>query len=335
MIMTKRMSTIKDANTSVMGELSGLVDTLLRISPMYDSELQKFVVKFQVEHAAAKAEFQCEISSRDTEESSTRDFSEATTPDMRHLHLALKRMIDLGAAVAQQVLRKSLKAARGLSPSPCSSFSSEPVGYTMSERSPSLNSNDDHFTAALPGLRASSVEDILATDESWIECGANLMHAAVEIMSLALVVHPELRSQLQLHLVNECKIVNYLVEAMQISKEHEVNYFAMGFKTDHVKLVANITFDNSDVGRVISGRSELMNELLNGTRIDDDNPGMVEWAEFAIRNLCCSTEEARDSLRKMRPVGVHPETEEFLGRGKKVSKFDATGKLTLEESDTT
>ena len=261
-----------DADAAVMQEMSRHVDQLLSMGCLFDSDTQSYCVKFQMEHATCKAEYQ--------QSRSDGLSAEFLSPEMDHLRRVLTRMIEFAASICQHVLRK-IRSSNRRSPS----FAS---ASDASDRS-----STDGATLRVAG----SVEDL--GEDYPIESGANLMHFGLEVMSLALVVHPSLRNALQSHLMDHCEMGSYLCDALRISKDQELSFFAEGYKTDHMRLVANLAFENSGASKSFSS-VEFLTEILNATKPDDDNPGMTEWAEFALLNLCSQSEEARESIKAMK-----------------------------------
>lgn len=357
--MTRKMS-LQEANTHVMRDINILLDDILATSPLYDMELQKHCIKFQVEHATAKAAFQRRSLSPDPqggacegESNSLADGSNCThhdqpmTPELEHLQQALMRMMDLGFGVASHVLKVTTHRANGggaghspISASSCGSVtelaSSMLLGQSYAQgggdRSP-IASPDSTSTGRNPSFRASSVDDVgFQSDESWLECGANLMHCATEILGLALVVHSGLRRRLQHHLLEDVQTLRYLSDAFAITKEHESMYFAVGYRTDLMKVIANLTYDNAKAcNAVCMDVDGLFRQVLCGTKIDDENPHMVEWAEFALRNLMTLSECGREELKKMRALDVDESTRRLLQRGKVEHVIDVTtGKLSTK-----
>ena len=280
----KEMARFSDAETAIMQEMSRHVDQLISVGSVFDNDVQSYCVKFQMEHASAKAEYQ---------QSKSENLFEATcdflSPEMDHLRRVLVRMIDFAAAVCQHVLRKCRSCNIRRSPSFARSASDS------SDRSQASGEDQQTLRAA-----AGSVED-LGSEEFFVESGANLMHSGLEVMSLALLVHPALRSILQSHLMDHCEMSSYLSDALRIPKDQELSYFAEGYKTDHMKLVANLAFEHKAASKSFS-TVEFLTEVLNGTKQDDDNPGMAEWAEFALRNICSTSEEARERIKSMKQL---------------------------------
>jgi hypothetical protein len=353
---------LKDADTHVMGEISQFLETVLSSSQLYDMELQKHCIKFQVEHASSKAAFQRRSRSPMNSSSASADDNGETlpganlddlpslSPEMDHLQQTLKRMLDLSASVATHVLKTTTQlntsTSSGQSPLSGGSFSSARGEVGVRQASPSPPSPGDSPPFASPestgmsSFRASSVEDI-SMDEAWMECGAHLMHCAVEIMGLVLIVHEGLRSELQSYLLNNLSALRYIHDALSISKEHETSYYASGFRTNVMKLVANLSFENKITSDsickyaksdVVSEPTSLLDFILCSTKIDDDNPHLVEWAEFAIRNLMSSSEFGRDEMTRMRAVSVDEGTRNLMKNSKVEHVLNVeTGKLSTKK----
>ncbi|CUI15011.1 Hypothetical protein, putative [Bodo saltans] len=349
--MTRNASTLslKDSDTHVMGEINQFLETVLSSAQLYDMELQKHCIKFQVEHASSKAAFQRRSRSPFNNSSTSGDENAPPkehdeddlpllSPEMDHLQQTLKRMLDLSATVAAHVLRTTTQLNGSGSQSPLGgSFTSA----RQASPSPPSPSDSPSFaspeSAGMASFRASSVDDI-SMDEAWMECGAHLMHCCVEIMGLVLIVHEGLRSELQLHLINNLSALRYIHDALSISKEHETSYYASGFRTNVMKLVANVSFENESTSESIcryrgdETSASLLSFILCSTKIDDDNPHLVEWAEFAIRNLMSSSEFGREEMMKMRAVSVDEGTRNLMKHSKVEHVLDVeTGKVVTKK----
>lgn len=78
-----------DADAAVMQEMSRHVDQLLSMGCLFDSDTQSYCVKFQMEHATCKAEYQ--------QSRSDGLSAEFLSPEMDHLRRVLTRMIEFAA----------------------------------------------------------------------------------------------------------------------------------------------------------------------------------------------------------------------------------------------
>lgn len=292
--MAARSVTQTGADPEVLGQINRCVDAVVALCKT-DEEIRNFALKFQLEQAVDKAAYEAEGGNR-----------------LGHMEKALQRMADLALAVAKTVLRRTTLDF-GEQP-PRSGSVGKSSSYLQSPTSPDM-------------FQCSSVADMAAGTEAWLESGARLSFESVQLLSLVLLAHPRLRPALQVHML-EREMVAYLDEALAVPKEHEYGYFQEGHKTEHMRLIANLVFENAKAAREIVHRNRLMQEILKGTKVDEDNPGLIEWAEFTIRNLCETNQEARDKIKNLTPIGLAKESEEQL-RGKVDCSFTEDGKVKL------
>ncbi|CCW63551.1 unnamed protein product [Phytomonas sp. EM1] len=284
-----RSPCINEANQEVLEMISKNVDTILALCSA-DSELRNYALKFQLEQAADKAVF---------------DSGGETVSKIEHMKKVLRRMVDLALAVAMHILERT-KNDKG-------NMSIELD--TVSQPSTDL-------------LQSSSVEDFTEGSCAWLEIGAHLSYVSTDLLSLVLVSHSNLRHSLQMYMLGK-GVLNYISDALNITQEHEITYFQEGYKTEHVRLMANLCFDNVDCSKAIVGDDNILIKILSATRIDEENPGMVEWAEFAIRNLCASTYEAQEKLKQLKPVRLTDDSKQLLN-GRATHSFNNAGKLHIE-----
>lgn len=267
---------------SVLAKISSHVDTILALCSS-DDELNKFALIFQVKQAASQATF----AAGETDE----------VTRWAHLEGVLKRMIDLALAVAHHILQRTTTDMKRHSITPetddhmCSHVSNASRSSTML-------------------VRTSSVDEFSVGSEPWRESGGSVSYAAVELLSDILVIHDEVRQRMQQYMF-EHGILDYLSSALNIGREHELVFFRERYKTEHIRLIANLCYDNSTISASIVKTPVLMREILSGTCIDEENPGMIEWAKFATRNLCMATPEARQLISQMQPINPAEQSKMF------------------------
>jgi len=287
-------NSIRDVNTQTLEAISQHIDTLLALSQP-DAELRMHANKFQLEHASAKVEYQ--QASPTPFEPPHATSSPPLSREMVHLKRVLTRMVDFALTIAQDVLRKVLVA-----------------GSKVMTRSPSIESViDSPLSRRSDGFAQVDMSSVTNLDdleeEDQIRVG-HVMHSALEVLSLGLLAHPDpqllmaLQSQL-----DDRGVLVLLAEGLSIDREVEQAWFAEGFKTDVMKIVANLTFENAIISRKIVDDDKFFAAVLSSTRIDEDNLGIGEWAEFAIRNMCLSDSGAREKLKKVqRPTAASGST---------------------------
>ncbi|RNF27202.1 uncharacterized protein Tco025E_00576 [Trypanosoma conorhini] len=304
--MSCRDASIEEADAEVLRLISAKVDSLLMLSET-DAELRNYALKFKLEQAVDQTAFQAK-----------REEGE----EMLHLQRVLRRMADLALHVAPHILRRTRRHRSSRCPVGNDDAAAAAAGSTPAEG-----------TASDSIPRNSSVEDVCDGSEAWLETGAHLSHSSVELLCLILVCHPRLVKALQMYLL-ECDVLAYVADALSIPCEHEIAFFQEGYRTEHVRLMANLTLDNREACSAIVGTPALLSAILTSTRVDEENPGMVEWAEFCIRNLCCCTSEAREKIRRMLPVSISGESRELLA-GRADCQLTQEGKLVLTQPCTT
>ena len=253
------------ADNSVLADLTTNVDRIVHLGHV-DTILGLAVVKFQLDHQTLKCDYHS-----DQDESAS-----------KHLYAVLDRMMDLSFTVSWYVMKRVTKLIRSPSPNSSDSFGD----------SPRPNKID----------RNSSVDDLLNEESDFmLEAGANLFHAAICCSSLCIIAHPVLRSEVQEALVDK-GFISLVEEALAVSVDNELRYFAEGFRTNLIMLLANLTYENIRASESILKMDKLTTHIYQSTRVDENNPGLAEWAEFAVRNICRSCPEGCEIFKKLRCV---------------------------------
>ena len=254
-----------------------------------DPTLQLAALKFQMEHASAKADF--DRSGGDSAAEPPRSPSapvETLSREDRekaHLRAALMRMMEFGLACGRETLERATD-----------------VSAASSQRSPLADRGPRGFGGAAEPptggerARSGSVDD-LATQDALMERAATISHLAVQVLGLVFLVSEELRPVLQRHALHDLRLLDYVKRALLLDRETELSTFAEGFKTGHMNLLANFCYKNTEVCSAVGKIDPLLVAVLAGTRVDEENPGMVEWAEFTVRCICEHSGEARDFIR--------------------------------------
>ncbi|KAG5506351.1 hypothetical protein JIQ42_07969 [Leishmania sp. Namibia] len=290
---------IADVNQDELTKIGPKIDDVLSICLASFDSLRDMAFKFQYEQAAEKAAYQsCE-----------------TKPDpMTQLMHVLQRMVDLTLGTARAVYDQTLLEWRRRK---CEREADSPTLQLSSSQS-----------MLSPGvLRNSSVEDFTEGSLAWIERGSHLSLLSLEVLSSVLLAHHYLRKDLQKYML-DYNALDYLEKVFSMERDHELCYFPEGFKTECMRLIANLTHNNVDVNAAIAERDTFLFNILSATKIDEENPGMVEWAEFAIRNICESSSAARDKIRKLAPQGVTDESRTILA-GRCGYSLSSSGKVQL------
>lgn len=256
-----------------------------------DTDLQPFIIAFQFEQAADQAIFE-----------------KSKDDPVLHLERVLKRMAKLAVDIDVCILnRTSVQAER----------------KTQSPQREQLYSTSEL-------MKISSADDFSCGEDSLREQNANIFFFCTSVMSLLILANDTLRKKLQNYLLEE-NILKFIIQALKINKEHELYYFVEGHKTELLRLLANLSYQNSRVCASISDNEEVLLAILSSTKIDEDNPGMGEWAKFTIRNICEGSDEASQKIKKLKPLEVDPESERLRCKGFSYS-FTPKGKCRISKS---
>jgi len=293
-----------DLNRTELDKIGSKIDSIIALCFSTQDGLRDYAFKFQYEQAAAKAAY--ESGSQNTDPSS-------------HLRAVLQRMIDLALCILQEV-------AKQIQQQQCNG-----LGSSQSSESSHIKSPPSQTFKSPEMLRNSSVEDFSSGSFGWIERGAHVSQLALEVLSSSLLASAQLRSSLQDYIA-EKGALDILGGALSIDRERELLYHAEGFKTEVACVMANLSFENVKVSNAMAERDDILFRLLAATKVDEENPGMVEWAEFAIRNICSSSASAREKLKKLKPQSLSTKDEQLLS-GKCNYKFTESGKLELHRVD--
>lgn len=268
-------------------QLSHHVDDIVRLAQT-DDALNVACVKFQMEHAAAMAAFPGHAAEQDAERA--------------HLLAALNRMVDLAATIARAILQRAAAPSRGGSPQGPSGAVPPPPPEERLD-SPTSGSADmpTMFSASTADeLRSSSVDDLAASDMI-AERNATLMRHCCRAAALVFLVSEQLRPAVQEHAL-EFGLLEVLRSALLLPRSVELRSFAEGFRTEHMNVLSNFTFGCRAVCGALGRDEALLHAVLGATRVDEENPGLVEWAEFTIRNVCALSPEAREHIRAQQPL---------------------------------
>lgn len=198
---------------------------------------------------------------------------------LRHMERILKQMCDLARDTASFVLKRS------------------------AENLKQKNEHHEGVSSSKEILRVNSVDEFTVGGDTWLECSATVSFLCVSLMSLVILLNVQLRRGIQDYLLSQ-NVLDYINEALKISKEHELNYFLEGHKTELVRLLANISFENEETSVAICNNDDLLINILSNTGIDEENPGVGEWGKLAIRNLCFATPTAREKIKMLKPLST-------------------------------
>ncbi|KPI86938.1 hypothetical protein ABL78_3984 [Leptomonas seymouri] len=293
---------ISDANKEELAKIGPKIDDILAICLASFDNLRDLGFKFQYEQAAEKAAYQR---------------GEIKPDPMVQLTHVLHRMVDLALGTAKAVYDQTLAEWRRRKCEGERRSSTPPLASSQSLTSPEV-------------LRNSSVEDFNEGSLAWVERGAHLSLLSLEVLSSILLAHAALRKGLQKYML-DYNVLDFLEKIFSMERDHELSLFPEGFKTECMRLVANLAHENSDVNAALVERDAFLFSILSATRIDEENPGMVEWAEFAIRNICESSTSAREKIRKLSPQGLTEESRAVLG-GRYNCSFSNAGKFQIQAS---
>lgn len=273
------------ACSATIKEISNCMAQLVSLTQS-DPDLGKECMRFEAEHATARAQYE-------EEPGNDGDGGGVTAPlperALAQLHSALERMADFALSCARVALRRG---------SSCSPFSCDPTSV-----------NAPHPVEA---ARSSSAEEFNCGTTA-TERNASIMHYALQVAVLVLVAHEPFRQQLQNTMVDSLHILEYVVEALELDRTLELSRFAEGYRTSHMNLLANLTYRNNAVCCTVATHDPLMHAIISNTFLDEANPGLAEWSDFVLRNVCVYCQEGRDCIAALRAASRGG----YGGRGKK------------------
>jgi hypothetical protein len=142
----------------------------------------------------------------------------------------------------------------------------------------------------LEAIHSESLAHSQGRGDPWLDRSTNAdsYYAATQVLILSHVLLPAgpQRKELQSVLVDQCSILTALHNYLLLDRETELKLYAEGYRTELVALLAHLLSENRSACHQVAETPGLMKMILEATKIDEDNPGMGEWAQFAIRNLC-------------------------------------------------
>ncbi len=88
----------------------------------------------------------------------------------------------------------------------------------------------------------------------------------------------------------------------------------VGFLAKLAKVIANLSYKNTDACDFFLTEPDLLLFLLRQTMTDFAHPTLREYSLFAIRNLCQESPEIRSAINRSNPSNFDQETADFLKR---------------------
>eukprot|EP01061_Rhynchopus_euleeides_P005728 TRINITY_DN14911_c0_g1_i2.p1 TRINITY_DN14911_c0_g1~~TRINITY_DN14911_c0_g1_i2.p1 ORF type:complete len:308 (+),score=136.44 TRINITY_DN14911_c0_g1_i2:65-925(+) len=107
-------------------------------------------------------------------------------------------------------------------------------------------------------------------------------------------------------------IVETLIQMYTIPREVELLRYGEGYRTCIMRVVANATYDNSTVTAYLLEKG-FVPSILSATKIDKENGGLREWAEFTIRNITAYPPVV-SYIKELKAQRVSPDSEKELAK---------------------
>lgn len=268
---------------AVLKQSSEHMERLVELMSTAGGEMTDAAQQFCLQHSTAAADFQTPTKDRGGISDSKR---------LRHLMQTIEQMNGFALRSAQLALSRALTFCEEMKDR--RSASSAAAAEAASDKSVSPPS-----TGLFPPLRVNSVEDLSVGSEEWLSVMASIVDDAVNVLALSIVACPGVRLEVQTELL-QAGAIAYLARALAVDRETELACFAENFRTVHMNLLANLTFESPAAAKLVAADENLMARILAGTSIDTENPGCAEWAEFVLRNILQLAPEARDFIKKLR-----------------------------------
>ena len=108
-------------------------------------------------------------------------------------------------------------------------------------------------------------------------------------------------------------ILDTIMAMYTIPREVELLRYGEGYRTSIMRVVANVTYDNNSVTAYLLEKG-FIPSILSATKIDKENAGLREWAEFGIRNITAYP-PVITFIKELKAQRVAPETEKELSKG--------------------
>ena len=144
-----------------------------------------------------------------------------------------------------------------------------------------------------------------------------VLYKILQVLSVAsqnIEKYPKLRIKEDFlgSIVELLKDISNSIYSHYFSKESDINnsqpdekHPSFGFKKNLIQLIANLLYKNKLFQDLIRDK-EGINPLLNATVIDNQNPYIIQWAIFAIRNLCEENLQNQEYIKKIEKQGLAP-----------------------------
>lgn len=214
-------------------------------------------------------------------------FRSHSSDKVSHFKRTLERMIDLSVSLFAQCLRRTLEDAT------------------------QVGEQDTVMCTTTAQVKSGSQKTVNLYSPSWRQYNATVSFLCTNVLSLCILASMDLREEMQVYIIN-CRTLEHICEALNISRDHEINYFIEGHKTELVRLLANLCYNNKEVSSAICSNTDLLVCILSSTQVDEENPGIGEWAKLAIRNLCELSDEGREKIKGLKAISLTDESKKLL-----------------------
>ena len=176
-------------------------------------------------------------------------------------------------------------------------FSSKILSYVHTK-------NSQYRSEAVPPLRGSP-DDV---------SDADVVYYSLTILaeSLALCCCAVTTNQIQQFFLDE-GIIGIISQMATIPREIELARYGEGYRTHLMRVIANATYENRNVTATML-ETGFVPYILSSTVIDEENAGLREWAEFAIRNITAYPPVVT-FIKELKAQRILPESEQELNKG--------------------
>eukprot|EP01059_Diplonema_ambulator_P019666 TRINITY_DN33295_c0_g1_i1.p1 TRINITY_DN33295_c0_g1~~TRINITY_DN33295_c0_g1_i1.p1 ORF type:complete len:289 (+),score=80.57 TRINITY_DN33295_c0_g1_i1:43-909(+) len=142
---------------------------------------------------------------------------------------------------------------------------------------------------------------------------AEAVYYALTIMGEALAVCCDLNTtnKLQDYFLEE-GIIGTLIAMYNIPREVELRRYGEGYKTCIMRVIANSSYENHNVTAYLLEHG-FVPSILSATKIDEENAGLREWAEFTIRNITAYPPVVT-FIRELKAQRISPESAKELAK---------------------
>eukprot|EP01063_Lacrimia_lanifica_P038335 TRINITY_DN8126_c0_g1_i1.p1 TRINITY_DN8126_c0_g1~~TRINITY_DN8126_c0_g1_i1.p1 ORF type:complete len:288 (+),score=105.66 TRINITY_DN8126_c0_g1_i1:96-959(+) len=161
-----------------------------------------------------------------------------------------------------------------------------------------------HGTTMVPPLHSGPHDEV--NDAEAVQYALTIIAEAVAVCCCTVST-----TKLQNFLL-ENGIVGTIMSMYTIPRQVELLRYGEGYRTCLMRVIANVTYENHTVTAFLLEQG-FVPSILSACKIDEENAGLREWAEFTIRNIT-SYPPVVTFIKELKAQRVLPESEKELAK---------------------